>query len=412
MADVRGLGSAAARVVSDAESAAEDAARAVESTVRDPAAEAERARAAADAWALHVAAPLGAGLEAIAARAGHGHAPAASTPLARAEASFAALEKYDAIPGGHGLLREAPGSAKVAPAWSFGQALGAAIDLAGKTGDASKARRMVRDLDEYKLGAGYAPDIHPGAGATRYFDDNGWIGLDLMQLYRQTKDPAVLARARSLFDGFVAHGQDASGGVQWAEHEADPYRNMPATGSTAEFAAELYQATRDPKALAFAKKAEGFMWSRLREPDGTFADGVTDSGKKNDARYTYNQGVAIGTLTDLYQATGDETYLARAKETAAASLKAFPEDRLFKAQPPFNALYFKSLAALDKVAPDPSYRASLAGYLDRAWSQARDPRTGLFTEGGVGTYDKQFGAIDQAAFARMYETLAAWPAAK
>ena len=73
-------------------------------------------------------------------------------------------------------------------------------------------------------------------------------------------------------------------------------------------------------------------------------------------------------------------------------------DRLWKQAPSFNTIFFRNLLALDAVAPDPRYRAMLQSYLDRAWSNACDPATGLFTRGDIG------------GLAQMYSLLAMSPA--
>ena len=61
-------------------------------------------------------------------------------------------------------------------------------------------------------------------------------------------------------------------------------------------------------------------------------------------------------------------------------------------------------------AHDPRIRALLEAYLERAWTQGRDPATGLFDKGGIGIAHPATGlsSMDQAAFVTMYSLLA-WP---
>ncbi len=78
----------------------------------------------------------------------------------------------------------------------------------------------------------------------------------------------------------------------------------------------------------------------------------------------------------------------------------------------FNAILFRNLLALDAVAPDPRYRATMTAYLDRAWREARDPATGLFDRGGIGSYTAgKADALDQAGLVQLY-ALAALPSSK
>jgi hypothetical protein len=54
-------------------------------------------------------------------------------------------------------------------------------------------------------------------------------------------------------------------------------------------------------------------------------------------------------------------------------------------------------------------RQSLQNYLNRAWSQSRDPKTGLFTGGGIGHYGSETGTLlDQSGMVQMYSLLSTW----
>ena len=55
----------------------------------------------------------------------------------------------------------------------------------------------------------------------------------------------------------------------------------------------------------------------------------------------------------------------------------------------------------------PGLRDALDRYLDRVWRTAGDPATGLFTGGGIGSYDGT-PAIDHAGLVQLF-ALAAWP---
>ena len=108
---------------------------------------------------------------------------------------------------------------------------------------------------------------------------------------------------------------------------------------------------------------------------------------------------------------GDKKYLERATQTAHAALDHFAKnDGLWKGSPAFNAIFFRNLLALDQVAPDPRYRATLDQYLDRAWKEARDPETGLFNRGGIGKYDGH-DYLDQSGMVQLY-ALQDWPKEK
>jgi uncharacterized protein YyaL (SSP411 family) len=336
------------------------------------------------------------------------HPTASEQAYGRAEKTLGAME-HGFGEGGH-HFRERLHERGTATVWSESQALNAELDVAAHTHDYRAANATMHVLDQYKLGNAYAPGIHPGRGNDRFRDDNGWLGLDFMQAYHQTGNKADLHRAEALFP-FLKAGQARGGGEIWEEGQRHPVRNMAATGSTSEVALELYGATHDKKYLSFAEKNEQFMRAHLQAPNHTYYDTITDKGKVVKSPLTYNQGVAIGTELDLFKATHDTKYLDRAKQTAKAAVYSFHGvAQLWHQAPAFNAIFFRNLMALDRVAPDPSYKALLDSYLAKAWTHARD-RQGMFDHGRIGKYDNKdghLGLLDESAFAEMYALQGEW----
>ncbi|HVD69640.1 MAG TPA: glycosyl hydrolase, partial [Actinomycetota bacterium] len=96
-----------------------------------------------------------------------------------------------------------------------------------------------------------------------------------------------------------------------------------------------------------------------------------------------------------------------AARTARASLEHFDGERTWRHPPVFNAVWFRNLLALDAISAVPGLHDALDHYLDRVWRTARDPATGLFTGGGIGSYDGT-PAIDQAGLVQLF-ALRAWP---
>lgn len=332
---------------------------------------------------------------------------AATTPADRAVATLDALEREMGVRGSDGLFTEGAGSIEITSVWPHGQVVAAALDVALLTGDWSAANDSVRALAQYRSGIGYATNT-AGAGG-RYFDDNAWIGLDMMQAYAMTGDASYLAAAERIA-ALAREGVTPSGGVAWVEDAERVTVNTCTLGPTIELLLRLHMATGRQDYLDFARSLDGVLSSRLRGDDGLYVDHYGEhDGSVDEHVYSYNQGTPIGADVLWYRVTGDGRYLERARTTADAALRHFGEDdRLWTQAPAFNAVFFRNLLALDAVSPDPRYRALLSAYVDRAWSEARDPRTGLFTGGGVGRYGDAgapLGPIDQAAFAQMYALL-------
>src|SRR5450759_2217725 len=114
--------------------------------------------------------------------------------------------------------------------WPFSQALAATVSLATVHGmPASVATelharlaglRSYLDIDNSGLPegtftstlAGFDGTVAPpaGPGGTKYYDDNEWIGIELMRVYEQTHEAAVLGTAEGIM-AFVMAGWKTAG---------------------------------------------------------------------------------------------------------------------------------------------------------------------------------------------------------
>lgn len=322
-------------------------------------------------------------------------------PSTRAFEAWESLSRACLRPGDGGALavRVRPGRRKLAYVWPVSQVLAAAVDLAVLTGDHGDAERLVIGLRAYAAGDGYLP--LPG-DRLRYYDDNAWIGLCFAQLHLQTGEARWLRRARKVFR-FVREGQDPDGGMRWVERRRP--RHTCSAAPAAQLALRLHLADGSSETLAFAHRTLAWLDRTLLMRGGLYADHVDRRGV-NRALRTYNQGASVGAHLLLHLATGDETALAQARATAAASMRRFGPDRTWRHQPVFNAVWLRNLLALDTLARVGGLRPALDGYLTRAWRESRD-RDGLFTAGGIGSYDGT-PAVDTGGLIQLY-ALRAWP---
>jgi hypothetical protein len=330
----------------------------------------------------------------------------ASTPKDRAVEAYGAMRGKMGLAPDAGVYAEHAGSTVTATVWPYGQALAAALDLAQLDGNYGQVESLAKGISNFKKDGAYAPGPW---GGKRLWDDNAWVGLDLIQAFHQTGDKRYLAQAEQLFP-FFKQGLSKAGGVYWEEGNPRMSRNSCANGPAAEYALRLYMITKNPEYLAYAKNVDAVLNGPLRSPEGLYYDNLGDDGTLDKTVFSYNQGAALGADVLWYKVTGDKKYLARAQQTAKAALAYFgQDDRLWKQAPSFNAIFFRNLMALDAVAPDPAYGKALDGYLDRAWKQGRDPQTGLFTQGGIGSYTQgKADMLDQAGMAQLF-ALKAWP---
>jgi hypothetical protein len=328
--------------------------------------------------------------------------------------SWSALLNWFSLSNEPGLFMNDLPSApqrRIAFLWPHSQIMGAALMLPNMTW----YNLTLRSLELYLLTTenpvltGYAPPIQPEEKEERYWDDNGVTGLALAR-------GGVIDKVKAIWP-FISSGQGVDGGVYWHERDPQPQRGISATGSDSELALVLYLAGNksDNLLLNWANKNLVWLRSHLKSEAGYYYNSWYDNAKDVPKScqtlpnkpnvctwmFTYNQGFIISTLVFMYQATQESSYLTEATELANASLTYFTPNLIWKQPPPFNSIFFRSLLQLDKYAPNPIYRNTMQNYLDNAWNIARDSN-GLFTKGGIGTYDVTFGSIDQAAFVQMF----------
>ena len=314
----------------------------------------------------------------------------------------------------------------VAALWPFSQVLHAAVDVARLDEAGGAATPAPRDpvagdahltdparlvdalygaLATYRSGEGYA--THPG-GSHRFYDDDAWVGLAAVQAHRQRAGRAaaegwlpVARRAAT----FVVSGQDPDGGVRWEERRRPPSpRNACSTAPA--IALALAMADLDPDAsdrwVGAAAGADAWLHATLVAPDGLVWDHVEPDGRVERTVWSYNLGSVIGADLAWWRRTGEPARLDRARTTAARALDHLTEgDRLWGQPPAFDAVFFRNLLALHATDEVPGAVEALDAYLDRAWTTARHPRTGRFTEGGIGHYDDG-GTLDHAALVQLF----------
>ena len=266
--------------------------------------------------------------------------PAARPIFSAKRADFAMHRYFGAAPGLFKELMKQRGTAPYAYAWSFSQALAADLAVTQTSGSRVGLARVHRDLAglaHYWAGSasppGYDCVVVPnlGHGGVRFYDDNVWIGLDLVRAYRLIGAPALLRRAEEVF-AFTKSGWDTNssdpfpGGVFWTQSQANRDRNTISTAGAAKLGLELYLIDRQQAKLTTARSMLAWVDATLRAPNGLYWDHVSLDGRINKSEWSYNQGMMLGAYLQLYRATGAHTALHKAKAIARASLRSFQAD--------------------------------------------------------------------------------------
>ena len=275
------------------------------------------------------------------------------------------------------------------------------------------ATTAIGSLERY-----WDPDAKPGAyisvirhprrpGSDMYYDDNHWIGLNLVQGYRLTGDEQMLKRSQEVFDLLLC-GWDPipshpmPGGVYWTEKKGNHDRGTVSTAGAAQLGLQLYLLTRDPNYLDWSRQMLDWVNQYMRAPNDLYWDHVELDGKVEKTQWSYNQGLMLGASTLLYVATGETDALRDAERIAHAALDHFnTPERFFKQPPYFNAIFFRNLLMLDAVAPNPRYREAAEAYAADLLRQKIDPTTWLHTHKGTLSLNRQAGVVQTFSYLAM-----------
>ena len=365
---------------------------------------------------------------------------------ARAARAYTAMQDGFRMPEGlyrrDGVLH-LPGTA--AHLWPFSRAVVATLDLAGIEdgliddlrfdADAAIGDRLSaleRYYDREGDAGAYSSDVRgTRLGGDRYYDDNAWVGLALVQLERMRPGTGHLDRAEELFR-FALAGWDrredlpSPGGVFWVEQgrgagARNHDRNTVSNAPNAELGLHLAElrgvAVESPGSIGaehmYEWVNETLDASRAGDVPGTglFWDKLRSDNTVDDTLWSYNQGSMVGANVLLARRGGEAGagYLARAEAIARKALRHFAGGGLERQPPAFNAIFFRNLLLLYDATPDAELRAEIVGamraYTDWAWCDRRDRRDRFHLSG------RSVTLLDQSAMVQLLALLAWDPGA-
>ncbi len=331
------------------------------------------------------------------------------------------------LPDGRGLyaqeIHPADRAFHLTPAdcWSAGVQLTALTAAARLDPERYRAdlRRFVDALnDQYWSDAngigGYDDGPHPKP-PDRYYDDNAWVALGLVEAYEVTHEQRDLDRAVATLR-YVLSGEDdkLGGGLYWQER-TKASKNTCGNAPGIAAAVRVYTYTHDRAQLDTAVRLYRWTVKNLRDDrDGLYYDNLTLGGKLSPHKFTYNTALMIRSGCLLYDATGDAAYLHDAQRSAASSVARWANPGTGAIADPsyFAHLLAESLLELSARDHDPRWAAADHAAVARVWSAERDP-DGFFPERWDGPQTRPVRVarlINQASAARLL-LRAAWPEA-
>lgn len=154
-----------------------------------------------------------------------------------------------------------------------------------------------------------------------FIDDMAWLAIACTRAYDVSNDVLFLDVSILLWEEILKYWSDVyGGGITWKINTPN-LKNAVSNAPVAILSLRLYAIENDEKYLNWAKDIYSWQKNNLVDPNtGLVWDHIDlvdgEPTIKKDWIFTYNIGTWIGAATELYQVTGEQSYLNDAVKTA------------------------------------------------------------------------------------------------
>lgn len=162
----------------------------------------------------------------------------------------------------------------------------------------------------------------------KYYDDNAWAVVALVDAFEATGNAAYRDRAAEIMERFLLGGWDAGGkpgGMRWGTDPTKANTSDKTACSTSGAALAAFRLARTGIRrefyLRWGRAALEWVMTRLQDKDGLIRDGLRPPAwKMIEPKWTYNTGVPIHAFVEHHRLTNDHASLERARRLAGAAI--------------------------------------------------------------------------------------------
>jgi rhamnogalacturonyl hydrolase YesR len=284
--------------------------------------------------------------------------------------------------------------------WNAANALETTIDYSHITQTSTYAGNLVNTFYKPR----YKDFFNPW-----FNDDDGWWALTWIKAYDLTGEKRYLDAAVRLFDQMTTQWDNkCSGGIWWKKTERG-YKNAITNSLFLTIAVRLHQRLAGDRYLDWAQRTwRWFQASGMINRQNLVNDGLDDACQNNGkTAWTYNQGVLVGGLVDLYKVTGDAALLAQAEAIADAAIVALAPNGILQepceanneCEPDgtqFKGIFMRNLLYLYQTLPKSAYQQFIRRNAETIWAQSRNSSNQLGLV-WAGPFDKANAARQSSA---------------
>jgi predicted alpha-1,6-mannanase (GH76 family) len=287
-------------------------------------------------------------------------------------------------------------------AWQPALAIDSVVNTYERTRDGKYLKVIERSFVRYR------------GRRSHFYDDDGWFLNAWLRVYDVTGDPRYLDEAKALFAGMTQGWDDVFGGGLWWNKDRG-YKNAITNELFLLAAARLHRragnGTGEGSYHDWAFR--GWNWfeaSGMINAAHLVNDGLDASGANNGGvTWSYNQGVILGGLVELWRISRDDAYLDRARQIADAAIDVLTDAGSILMEPGepescggdallFKGIFVQGLARLYNAdrASRPAYWAFLNANADSVWNVSRRWRNGVGSS-WAGPYGRPNAATQASA---------------